>query len=459
MEKRSLHYKDDKSDKFWTITLDNCSHTVHYGRVGSSGKTETKTFPTLEQAKQSYEKLIQQKLKKGYFDVSEDTQPQLETTAQVIEHPSITQPAEPTAIPEKLEITRLLNLSPEDWQWATWRQRNPLPRSQPKPFDLEDALKRLLKMQPKRRSEKDFLLDWSKAEISISLTPQEADFWLVAMTCGLPENSWGNGYSTYLTVKQLEYLASRLATQSFTGNLTFSEIFTIIYICSERVSPHIVLPLFNLLPFMELVITIHNIQFLNNKAAEQKYVKSIFDAACFERYCAQHPDLSREQILQGVIQKFAKIADERKFNAKYLIAYLIEGFKKFIWSYLTDAEIKEMQDQLRPVLNARKQYHKLYHFAAFLGMHDEVQRQIETWQHYQSRGHIQMPNSEYLSMDDAIELVWGLGNSQLVNKFVRHLNISLNKPDYIRAWLAHTEYSLIGYVRVSLNNIIIVTLK
>ncbi len=97
MEKRSLHYKDDKSDKFWTITLDSCNQTVHYGRTGSLGQTETKTFSTAEQAKQSVEKLIQQKLKKGYCDVFENTEQFREITEQ------------PQAIADKIRLEVLEN--------------------------------------------------------------------------------------------------------------------------------------------------------------------------------------------------------------------------------------------------------------------------------------------------------------------------------------------------------------
>ena len=52
-------------------------------------------------------------------------------------------------VPATLEITRSLDLNPEDWLTATWRPRSPRPRSKPKPFNLEDALKRLRQIQGK----------------------------------------------------------------------------------------------------------------------------------------------------------------------------------------------------------------------------------------------------------------------------------------------------------------------
>ena len=44
------------------------SHAVTFGRVGASGQTRTKDFDTTQEAKKSYDKLVQQKLKKGYVD-------------------------------------------------------------------------------------------------------------------------------------------------------------------------------------------------------------------------------------------------------------------------------------------------------------------------------------------------------------------------------------------------------
>jgi predicted DNA-binding WGR domain protein/chorismate-pyruvate lyase len=68
MDYRSLRYQDEKSDKFWSITLSGCSHTVNYGRYGTSGQKQTKHFPTEDAAQKSYDKSIAEKLKNGYVD-------------------------------------------------------------------------------------------------------------------------------------------------------------------------------------------------------------------------------------------------------------------------------------------------------------------------------------------------------------------------------------------------------
>lgn len=73
MSKREFHYKDNKSDKFWIIELQGNKHTVHFGRTGTNGQTQTKSFPSPDKAEASYKKLIKEKLGKGYIEVSGGT--------------------------------------------------------------------------------------------------------------------------------------------------------------------------------------------------------------------------------------------------------------------------------------------------------------------------------------------------------------------------------------------------
>src|SRR6266481_1618724 len=68
--KRQLVYMDAKSSKFWNIELAANSHTVTYGRIGTDGQSLTKPFPTEEAAQKDMEKLIREKLGKGYVDAA-----------------------------------------------------------------------------------------------------------------------------------------------------------------------------------------------------------------------------------------------------------------------------------------------------------------------------------------------------------------------------------------------------
>lgn len=46
---QALHFKDEKSDKFWFIETLDCELMVNYGKTGVTGKYEIKEFDTVEE--------------------------------------------------------------------------------------------------------------------------------------------------------------------------------------------------------------------------------------------------------------------------------------------------------------------------------------------------------------------------------------------------------------------------
>jgi predicted DNA-binding WGR domain protein len=71
MLERKLIYMDAKSSKFWHISQVGDCYTVTYGRTGSAGQESTKSFASEALAVKDAEKLIKEKLGKGYVDASE----------------------------------------------------------------------------------------------------------------------------------------------------------------------------------------------------------------------------------------------------------------------------------------------------------------------------------------------------------------------------------------------------
>ncbi|EMO65006.1 WGR domain protein [Leptospira borgpetersenii serovar Pomona str. 200901868] len=69
--KHHLTYKDDKSDKFWNIEVSGTSFTVTYGKTGTAGQTSVKDFDTEEKCLKEVQKLLSEKLKKGYMEGEE----------------------------------------------------------------------------------------------------------------------------------------------------------------------------------------------------------------------------------------------------------------------------------------------------------------------------------------------------------------------------------------------------
>lgn len=62
--------RDKTSNKFWQIELNKTSFTTTYGRIGSDGQSSTKTFDSKVEVKLEYERLVSEKVKKGYQRVS-----------------------------------------------------------------------------------------------------------------------------------------------------------------------------------------------------------------------------------------------------------------------------------------------------------------------------------------------------------------------------------------------------
>ena len=68
---REFHFSDGASDKFWRIAIDGAAFTVHYGRKGTKGQAQEKSFASNEAAQQAANKLIAEKTGKGYVEVSD----------------------------------------------------------------------------------------------------------------------------------------------------------------------------------------------------------------------------------------------------------------------------------------------------------------------------------------------------------------------------------------------------
>jgi uncharacterized protein (TIGR02996 family) len=59
-------FTEGSSSKFWDIKLAGKSFSTTYGKIGANGQTTIKTFKSDAEAKSEYEKLIAEKVKKGY---------------------------------------------------------------------------------------------------------------------------------------------------------------------------------------------------------------------------------------------------------------------------------------------------------------------------------------------------------------------------------------------------------
>jgi predicted DNA-binding WGR domain protein len=58
------------SRKFWEISVSANAFTVRFGRIGTAGQTQSKTFPDEARARREAESLIAEKVRKGYAEKS-----------------------------------------------------------------------------------------------------------------------------------------------------------------------------------------------------------------------------------------------------------------------------------------------------------------------------------------------------------------------------------------------------
>ncbi|HEX9997057.1 MAG TPA: WGR and DUF4132 domain-containing protein [Abditibacterium sp.] len=426
MTQREFTYSDGKSDKFWNIAIDGESFTVSYGRSGTTGQTQTKSFDSENAAQSAADKLIAEKLKKGYVEASPSNgAPAAPTTSKtapkVAPKPKSQKPA-PEVVPEdetsnSVQVSaslswngdeeRQLKLDARDWLWATWRPRVPesRPTLEAKPFDKEEALQSLAKVFGKYYYSP---WDWSKAKISSTFGRQEAYFWFVAMTTPMKYS-----HTVQQATVQNEYL-SQVAAHDFEKEIKTQDLIDNLKMTGperqNQITPQLVSVLSHLITPVELL----DILLIQDKNARSKnphrHQNLIFD----QSFC--------------------------------------DGFREYILPFVTVKEAEVMRERLKTEFSPRSWPLSFYEppkiaifLAAQLGLHDELLAIVKGWKDDFYSGeewhdHYHRPQ----------EIIFGLRSAQEVEAQMRRLKLKLNKPPYIRAWLAHTEFSAPDWVKESI---------
>jgi predicted DNA-binding WGR domain protein len=203
MNRREFQLVEGSSSKFWVIEFRGSSFTVTWGRIGTNGQTQSKEFGSDAEAAKQCEKLVAEKLKKGYGEVGGGNGAAPTTTAATAKStaPKVAKPATaraskpdpeqgspaatdsrnatpPSAAPVSTDVTRSIDLAPADWLTATWRPYTPAPRPAAQPFDRDVSAARVAKVSVNTYGWK---WDWATAGIPPAMTPEEAHFWLAAM--------------------------------------------------------------------------------------------------------------------------------------------------------------------------------------------------------------------------------------------------------------------------------------
>ncbi len=68
---RRFEFREGNSSKYWEIALNGQQHTVRFGRIGSNGQSQTKSFSSESAAQNDVDRLIAEKKRKGYREVTD----------------------------------------------------------------------------------------------------------------------------------------------------------------------------------------------------------------------------------------------------------------------------------------------------------------------------------------------------------------------------------------------------
>jgi predicted DNA-binding WGR domain protein len=343
MPRREFLLSDGSSKKFWAIDLDGKKFTVQFGRIGTAGQTQVKEFDSADEAEKAANKLIAEKTKKGYAETGATTPApapapaatkpatKRKTKAAAESPPAEPAPAEtPAAPPAETAVTRRIDLDPADWFYATWRDLPPLPRPAAPPYDPDECARRFTKISPTGRIYTwGYAFHWDRAEISPSLTPEEARFWFAAMIPAGVQSGFSPGGQD-LKPKEL---ALHLARQDFSRGPTGAEMLAKLRGVGYVVPAEVVIPLANL--------------------------------------------LTHQQLAELLVDPTLDSGNRQAGPA------LVAGVRKYVVPYLTKLERASLcgavRNNLPPATSAptpNYSFPSTVHFAAMLGMHDEVLARI-----------------------------------------------------------------------------------
>jgi predicted DNA-binding WGR domain protein len=392
---REFQFQEGTSDKFWRITLDGRTTTVRFGRRGTDGQTQTKELSSEDEARRSFEKLIAEKVKKGYVErTSADTvaDAKVAPAAPSSTPPPLVAPAPaavvtPAAPPVVSCVAEArIDLTHADWCIATWR-RMPAPKpAEASPFDREACGAKLRRL-PFTIS--GWLPDWSAVDVPEVMTREEARYWYAAMT------RLRRGIDIGPLVEQL-------SKEPLDADVTVETVRAMYGTGHSRLlTDRIVLVLRHLLPTSTII------------------------------------DLLLDETLHG-----------RKYEFNHAF---IDGFRLHMRPGLSDVDADAMRARLRPHLHQQNWPTDLYEVpslflvAAMLGMADELRPVVESW-----------PDDRYLNSDwndnyhQPQMVIFGLGDAHLVEQHVRRLKLRTRRPRHILGWLAHTETHALDVIRDSI---------
>src|SRR4028119_1391297 len=85
---RELVFHEGSSHKFWRIARAGTANVVTFGKVGTAGQAQTKEFANEAAAQAVFDKLVAEKLSKGYADAGTSNGSTPSTAASPVAKPA-----------------------------------------------------------------------------------------------------------------------------------------------------------------------------------------------------------------------------------------------------------------------------------------------------------------------------------------------------------------------------------
>ncbi|AVV50067.1 Uncharacterized protein XB17_01476 [Leptospira santarosai] len=426
--KQELTYQDGSSNKFWNIEVSGNSFTVTYGKIGTSGQTQTKTFDNEDKCLKEAQKLLSEKLKKGYQGTGEvvastsspksaknkteipeiksaQTKQTTETNGKVAiarESQTHSQNGNHTIEEKKLKepIEKTLGLSKEELS-VRFNIAAILPKEKPQSFDLKTKIEQLSSL---KQGINWWNVDWTDQNIPLFMNKQEAHFWFLALTC--MENL--DGYEEQ-NKRVIQKLQDFLNSQTIDGNLALEKAMNLLERQEDsRKEKRTTPPSYITIPFYTLFGLEKTIHFL----ATYNYPESV-----------NTEDFTNGSYYEG-FTRLLPILDESERKLS----------KELIKPHLKPTEM-EYGENIAPFL-----------IALDLGMKEELLPVVESWGAKEPA--IYYANAEYRK-----NIILLLEDSEIVKRNMRKIGHLLNSVDELKRWLGITGYSDLEWAALSVKTV------
>ncbi|WP_257008845.1 WGR domain-containing protein, partial [Burkholderia sp. AU4i] len=95
---RRFELIEGNSSKFWEVEQEGSGLNIRWGRIGTAGQSQTKSFADDAKARAALDKLVKEKTGKGYAEVAVAAGASIGATAA--KPPAVASPATPAAVPQ-----------------------------------------------------------------------------------------------------------------------------------------------------------------------------------------------------------------------------------------------------------------------------------------------------------------------------------------------------------------------